>query len=443
MKVIRIITLLLSLALVNNLWAQIKIMPMGDSITKGEFGSTDDTGYRRLLYHLLEDSGYDVNFVGSLTSGIPLDFDRDHEGHNGYKINELEANTYLTDNPAHIVLLHIGTNDIRKDPSYTTSGEVEALLDEIDLWETVNNRSAIVILAEIINTQGHVCPDSSTTTTFNNNVKAMAEARTNDRIVLVDMECSADLNYFTDIADDVHPNDAGFEKMAEKWFADGLLMILPQANAGSDQSVSEGTLVTLDGSWSIDPDGSEGFPLDYFWEQESGTSVNLSSLTDENPTFTAPAVGAGGDTLSFKLTVTDADGFEHADSVSVFINSVFVQPIADAGTDQSVEAGNLVKLDGSNSRDPDGTISLVQWQQINGTSQVALTAPNELITAFTAPAVDFDGDELTFKLTITDNDGIPNEDTVNVTIMPPRVSEAAKDGGGSGGGGCFIQAVMN
>ena len=38
--------------------------------------------------------------------------------------------------------------------------------------------------------------------------------------------------------------------MADKWFADGLLKVLPQADSGADQNVDEKTLVTLDGSGS-------------------------------------------------------------------------------------------------------------------------------------------------------------------------------------------------
>ena len=118
-----------------------------------------------------------------------------------------------------------------------------------------------------------------------------------------------------------------------------------------------------------------------------GTSVTLSDRTDENPTFTAPEVGLSGERLEFKLTVTDADGFQNSDTVLVDINDVLLPPVADAGADQTVTPGTTVTLNGSNSYDPDGTITSVHWEQVSGATQVSLSNPNELMTSFTAPAV--------------------------------------------------------
>jgi hypothetical protein len=143
--------------------------------------------------------------------------------------------------------------------------------------------------------------------------------------------------------------------------------------------------------------------------------------------------------LTFRLTVTDSDGLVSSDTVSV---TVYLPqpPVADAGPDQSVTEGQTVTLDGSNSYDPNETNIAVQWKQLTGSTQVVLNTPNELTTEFTAPEVGTDRDELTFKLTINDDDGLTSEDEVRVTITPAAVSAASSSGGG--GGGCFIQAVM-
>ena len=66
-----------------------KIMPLGDSITRGIAGSTDDTGYRRSLYFALVGAGFPVDFVGNHNDGIPDDFDKNHEGHGGWTAEEI------------------------------------------------------------------------------------------------------------------------------------------------------------------------------------------------------------------------------------------------------------------------------------------------------------------------------------------------------------------
>ncbi len=459
MKSIITIFLFLSLSLTtaDTLSAKITIMPLGDSITLGVgpvVPFAELNGYRRDLRDLLKSSGYDIDFVGSLSNGDPDFTDKEHEGHPGWHDDHIAANvyTFLTNHPAQIVLLHIGTNDISADPNYTNPADVAAILNEIDRWEADTGKTAIVVLAEIINRSGHVCPNPSTTTTFNQNVRQMALNRIADpvhadRIVMVDLECSAGLNYLSDMADTLHPNAPGYAKMATKWFADGLLAILPQADAGVDQTVNEKTLVTLNGSGSNDPDGTV---LVYLWSQISpGTIVTLSDPTIKKPTFRAPVVGASGERLTFKLTVTDTDGFKHSDTVFVDVRDVLIPPEADAGADQTVTQGRTVTLDGAGSIDPDdpgGTFSLVKWEQIAGKNHVDLTTPGELMTTFTAPPVDSDGDVLTFKLTVRDTDDLVGEDSVNVTITAasePVPDSGSGSGGGGGGGGCFIQAVVN
>ena len=81
----------------------------------------------------------------------------------------------------------------------------------------------------------------------------------------------------------------------------------PIANAGADQTTNAGTIVTLDGSHSYDPNIG-GAITSYLWRQISGIPVILSGSNTPNPTFTAP-IGSAGDTiLTFSLTVTDNSG---------------------------------------------------------------------------------------------------------------------------------------
>ena len=88
----------------------------------------------------------------------------------------------------------------------------------------------------------------------------------------------------------------------------------PVANAGQDQSVIFGSVVTLNGSASADPDGTIEF---YQWSQTAGASVELSSVTQPVVTFTAPS---SSDSLSFTLTVTDNEGA--TSSATVYVKTV-------------------------------------------------------------------------------------------------------------------------
>ena len=420
-------------------WAQspIKIMPVGDSITYG-YRSTGVTAYRRLLYLDLTDRGWSVDFVGNLENGTPDDFDRDHEGHSGWTAVDVGDNIYTwleqqdgpdDQEPVKFVVLHIGTNDIENGQSAAAArSAVNHILDRIDQYEQDYDTEIIVLLARIINRNDILTgsPESQITSQFNDLLENLVAARSGDRIVLVDMENGAGIDYRRDTSkpytsgdmyDNLHPNDNGDQKMAAQWFGDGFLATLPQADAGAtNPTVNEKTLATLDGSLSVDPDEPAGDPLFYSWEQESGPEVLISDPTAIKPTFTAPEVDAGGDSLGFKLTVTDADGFEHSDTVSVDVDNVFIQPVADAGPDQIVPENKTVTLNGAGSHDPDGTILSVEWEQVSGKAQVTLTAATDLTTQFEAPEVDSDGDILTFKLTVNDNDGLVSSATVKITV---------------------------
>lgn len=91
----------------------------------------------------------------------------------------------------------------------------------------------------------------------------------------------------------------------------------PTADAGSDQTVSEQKIVTLDGSGSTDPD--DGINT-YQWEQTGGEhTVNLDNASVSQPSFLAPEVDADGDTLEFRLTVEDYGGSADSDTCNIMI----------------------------------------------------------------------------------------------------------------------------
>jgi lysophospholipase L1-like esterase len=203
-----------------------RIMPLGDSITEGLGGHYN--GYRGYLYALLSTSGYSFSFVGSEGS-----YPFKHEGHGGWRADEVFKEVYgwLTANPADIVLLHIGTNDITEGKSAVSCAtDINYILDQIDEYEAENNVEITVILARIIN-RCYLCntDDRQETTALNMEIQNLADIRRDegDQIIVVDMENGAGINYndddsypYTDgdMYDDVHPNDSGYAKIAQVWF---------------------------------------------------------------------------------------------------------------------------------------------------------------------------------------------------------------------------------
>jgi hypothetical protein len=185
--------------------------------------------------------------------------------------------------------------------------------------------------------------------------------------------------------------------------------VAPTANAGTAQTVNEGTAVTLTGSGT----DSDGTIASYAWTQTVGPVVTLSNANAATASFTAPAVVATT-VFTFQLTVTDNLGATGTSTVNITVNHVNVAPTANAGTAQTINGGSVVTLAGSGT-DSDGTIASYAWTQTAGPVVVTLTNANAATASFTAPLVAADT-VLTFKLTVTDNLGATGSATVNITV---------------------------
>lgn len=206
----------------------------------GSIGSCDGIndanaiGYRNRLFNLLTSEGYNFDFVGNNKYGYSIMSDPDNAGFSGITSEALAdvvengfttwrnltvtSGPYLDYYPADIVLLHIGTNDVLAN-NYGVSN-VSRLLDAIDSYETSSGNPVLVIISEIISQANYPCNSHPGTNAFNNNLSSMVQSRINngDKIVFINMECNAGINYYTDFVDEVHPNQAGYDKMADLWF---------------------------------------------------------------------------------------------------------------------------------------------------------------------------------------------------------------------------------
>ena len=291
-----------------------KIMPVGDSITYGVGEVLDNSlmvGYRKFLWDELVKNDYVVDFVGTLNSGDAFTtFDTNHEGRGGWTASQIASNIYqwLEANPADIILLHIGTNDIGFKDIQDIIVDVRDILDNIDMFEDAYNKPITVMLAQTINRQYH----SLETTSFNNLLGDLVVNRkaAGDRIISADMENA--LVYPDDMYDFLHPNSSGYAKMADVWFSmlEEILVACEaldnQAPNGvidspsGDVTINQGESVVFAGSGS-DPDGN--LPLTYVWQFGAGSGVPNSNFEDPGAIrFDIPG------TYQVTLTVTDGLG---------------------------------------------------------------------------------------------------------------------------------------
>jgi hypothetical protein len=189
----------------------------------------------------------------------------------------------------------------------------------------------------------------------------------------------------------------------------------PTANAGSDQTVNEGDTVSLDGSGSSDPDGDT---LTYAWTQTAGTQVTLDDASSATPSFTAPDVGADGETLTLELTVDDGNGHTATDAVAININNVIVNqpPVASlTANPTTIDEGSTSALDASASTD-DAGIAQYAFEQVGGTAgTITVDSTDPSKATFQAPSTSAD-ETATIKVTVKDAEDLTDSATVDIAV---------------------------
>ena len=195
----------------------------------------------------------------------------------------------------------------------------------------------------------------------------------------------------------------------------------PVVDAGLDQTVSAGDLVTISGTGS-DPNGTS---VSLSWAQTSGPSVNFQfPNTSGINRFNAPQKTNSIQTLAFRLDGTDG-ALTASDSMNVNIRAN-IGPTASASGPTQAPGGSNVTLDGSGSRDGDGDALSYNWQQTSGPS-VTLSDPTAIQPSFIAPASTATDQTLVFELTV--DDGFAATDTSSVSVnIPANAAPTANAG---------------
>ena len=194
----------------------LRIMPLGDSITDGTASGTSGYGgYRGTLFTLLTNAGYNIDYVGTLTNNGANIPDPNHEGHSGWRIDQLDTNMagWLASLASpDVVLMHIGTNDFGSgfDP-VNAINRLDALILKIATLRPYTH----IIVTNLLARSGPL--DAQIQNQFNPYVQARvnAHALAGRRVKFLNMRAAVPLS---DMPDGLHPNQTGYNKMANAWF---------------------------------------------------------------------------------------------------------------------------------------------------------------------------------------------------------------------------------
>jgi lysophospholipase L1-like esterase len=187
----------------------VRIMPLGDSLTDGY---TVEGGYRIDLRTLLVSAPKDVDFVGSRYNGPPGLADKNHEGHVGWRIDELAGGItpWLRAYQPQIVLLMIGTDDMLQgfDPA-GAPGRLGALIDQI--------KAALPGAPIVVSSLPRVSDADALVRiqTFNDAIPSVVAAR-GSTVTYVDAYTAIQPSHLD--VDGVHLTTEGYSQLAQVWY---------------------------------------------------------------------------------------------------------------------------------------------------------------------------------------------------------------------------------
>ena len=191
------------------------IMLLGDGITSGTRPIAN--GYRRALYGLLMNGGYHFNFIGStVTYTSPPDYNTNHEGHPGYRADQLLAglSRWVSEATApDIVLLHAGTNDILQGEGVASTVQDLRL---IILTLRYYNPNVKVLISKIIPTSDPVVNEQIEALNVSINNISYSMNTGNSQILIVDHYSGFDADRLT--YDGIHPNSQGSQQIASNFY---------------------------------------------------------------------------------------------------------------------------------------------------------------------------------------------------------------------------------
>ncbi len=214
------------------------ILALGNSITNG---TSMYNSYRRPLWQLLHTANYNIDFIGSwdkhhMGGNMPdPDFDMDHDGHSGWTAHHIleppdwdkqrgNIDQWLTGYKPDIVLIELGTNDVFQCVAVVSAmNDLSRIIDKL----RAKNSSVKVLMAKIPPLGSQWSPKKLCGTDtaygqaidiFNRSIVSLARSKTMRQSPVIIVDQFTGVDPATDMYDDIHPNEKGEAKMAERWY---------------------------------------------------------------------------------------------------------------------------------------------------------------------------------------------------------------------------------
>lgn len=310
--------------------APVRIMPLGDSITRGtndiNFPNGDiPGGYRRELGVRLANAGMDFDFVGAKSDNAAAGMDPDHNGYNGFRTDEiLSSLPGLLETDPDTVLLMAGTNDLLQAvPIATAIENLENLIWEITGDDPGRRLYVATILPITQDWNGQSAAAlNANANLYNDEVRALVAdhasqgrkvhlADMNARIVLTGSNPSE--NFFQP-GDGVHPGQAGYDQLGTLWFesitANGSLIdpVAPELPARPlNLSVSVVSPSRINLTWTDAGEHETAYCI-FSRRRSSGVWQEIALLPADSQSHVVTGLANGVESYGFAVAAVNAHG---------------------------------------------------------------------------------------------------------------------------------------
>lgn len=203
--------------LTTRLYNQIRIMPMGDSITVG-VGSTNGTGYRDTLYDsLIADGDFTIDMIGPFSTGTGDDINHNaisgspiayHDSGGGGDVGARIGSGRLYH--PQICILMLGANNTGSD--IAAAAAPAALQNLVEYMFSLEPRMRYVLCHITTNSDAAIRARIATINAGITNT--VIPALLAQDIPIVECAGTGDLDYTIHLSDSSHPNDAGYALLA-------------------------------------------------------------------------------------------------------------------------------------------------------------------------------------------------------------------------------------